>query len=172
MSNTIPDNEERLPSLTIANSSERKNRHRISEHRAEQRFYKSLRRNGVYNFHVAHKVMRGVPDRYAVGGNWIELKSIPLDRSVSPVRYFSHDQRNFLADIHDRGDRAWACIIFQVDRGEPLWLIKPWHKLLPLGKLTASWIEQHCFPYRTDEDLDAYTAQFFSRVYDRYSDYD
>lgn len=68
-----------------------------------------------FSFHNDPTVMPGIPDRYVVGGNWIEFKNeITFDRTSKAL----NRQRKWLSLLHNASDKAWVCALI----GELLYL--------------------------------------------------
>ncbi len=145
----------------------RRQKNRISEATFEGKFAKILKTGGLYSWHTSDQFKPGVPDRYVVGGNWIEFKAIPFTgkRAMTPVRFFSPAQKNELTRLHDNGDRAWVCILFQPEQGEATVMLCPWVVLRDKGQMTPVEIDNACMPgalqwvveSRFNMDLDRYS---------------
>lgn len=155
----------------------RRSKSRISEATFEGKFAKSLKRLGLYNWHTADNFKPGVPDRYVVGGNWIEFKAIPYvgTRQITPTRFFKPAQQNELTRLHEAGDRAWVCILFQPEQGDARVLLCPWVVLRDFGPMKPDEIEELALPCSTADSLDWLIGKRFSRELagdDRYSRYE
>lgn len=70
----------------------------------------------------------GIPDRYVVGGRWIEFKQIKWAgvRAVSPIRQFSGPQIRVLDKFTEAGDDCWVAILFQDTGGSMRSMFYPW----------------------------------------------
>lgn len=124
---------------------------------------------GLFTYHVAERYYAGIPDRYVVGGNWVEFKVIGYsgNRKVNPHRLFSPSQRVFLDKFSNSGDRTWACIGFQGPDGPQTCVIAPWHEFREHGQWSPEQIKSSGVP--VGKDLEGYVRLFFGREYERYS---
>ena len=149
---------------------------RSTEAAFEKKFAAALMRRGIFSWHTAEKFISGIPDRYVVHGNWIEFKAIPYTgrRRLTPQRFFSPSQKLWLNKLDQVGDRAWACILFQPENGEPRVLLCPWPALVRHGPMTPLEIEAHTYLGRTEAGMDYLVGERFSKDdgWDRWSNYE
>lgn len=73
-----------------------------------------IRSLSLFTYKTAEKFYYGIPDQYVAGGNWIELKKIPVTKWVSPLRFFDTRQVRILNNTCSGGDRGWVLIIWQI----------------------------------------------------------
>ncbi len=159
--------------MVLSVSAPRRQKNRISEAVFEGKFSKCLKAIGLYNWHTSDQFKPGVPDRYVVGGNWIEFKAIPYTgkRAMTPERFFSPAQKNELTRLHERGDRAWVCILFQPERGDATVLLCPWVVLRDQGQMTRAEIESASMPCGSTEALTWLIEKRFNMKAERFSSY-
>lgn len=84
---------------------------------------------GKMNWHTADKWQKGRPDRYVVGGNHIEFKSVVCTKRVEIIRFFKPEQIIMLDQIVSRStDRAFACVRVCVPKqyGDDRLIFEPW----------------------------------------------
>jgi len=149
-----------------------KTRSRSTEAAFEKRFAKALTRLGLLSYHTSEKFISGIPDRYVVGGNWIEFKAIPYTgkRQITPVRFFSASQKLWMNRLGEAGDRVWVCILFQPENGNPLAILCPWVALNDFGPMSPKQISEFGTPVYKDIDLYNFVSQRFGLNQDRFSD--
>jgi hypothetical protein len=111
----------------------------LSESEFEIKIAKIMGDLGIWSYHVNEKMYQGVPDRYVVGGRWIEFKQCALRYHISPMRLFRQSQRTFLTKFLEVGDKPYACILFQFRSEQRRAVLKPWSELLHEGD--AKWDE-------------------------------
>lgn len=142
-----------------------------TEARFEARVAEVLKSLGLFSYHVAERWYAGIPDRYVVGGNWIEFKVVPCSgkRSVNPVRLFKPHQRNFLDKFSASGDRTWACVMFQPENGEPHMVIQPWHRFSKHGPWTMGEVKIEGVHGGDKKMFACYISGLFGLKYDRFS---
>lgn len=159
--------------MVLSVSAPRRQKNRISEATFEGKLAKALKARGLYSWHTSDQFKPGVPDRYVVGGNWIEIKAIPYTgkRAITPVRFFAPCQKNELDRLHERGDRAWACILFQPEQGEATVLLCPWIVLRDKGQMTRTEIEDASIACGSAAALQYVVDTRFNTNDDRYSNY-
>lgn len=143
-------------------------RQSTTEARFEKRVASCLAELGLMSYHTSEKYYAGIPDRYVVGGNWIEFKILPCGgrRSVSPRSKFKPQQKQYLSKFHENGDRTWACIMFQPKHGEAYIVLVPWHRM------QSQWtrLDWQRLGVKADGgDLLGYFQKFFGPWYDRFS---
>ena len=100
-----------------------------TEKNFELRLGKALNSLGLLNWHTHELNLPGVPDRYVVGGNWIECKVRPWTgkKGFGPRKcVVKESQINFLNRLVDNGDRAWLCILLKAWRTSGRGIILPW----------------------------------------------
>jgi len=131
----------------------------------EKRVADVLKKLGLFSYHVAERWYAGIPDRYVVGGNWIEFKVIPCSgtRAVNPYRLFKPGQRNFLDKFAKSGDRTWACVMFQPEAGEPYMILLPWHEFREHGKWTMDQVQQEGVYGGDRKAFEAYISNLFGK---------
>lgn len=136
------------------------------ESRFERRVADALKKLGLFSYHVAERWYAGIPDRYVVGGNWIEFKVIPCSgtRAVNPIRLFKPAQRNFLDKFAASGDRTWACVMFQPEKGEPHMVLLPWHTLREHGPWTMDEVKSEGVYGGDRIAFEAYIAKRFGKA--------
>jgi hypothetical protein len=131
--------------LTVAANSNRVRR--TTEKSVEDYIGALLTSMGHLNWHTADKWQKGLPDRYVVGGNHIEFKSLVCKRSIDMLRFFDPAQIVKLDEIDRTNDRAFACAKVETPNGAFL-ILEEWHQFKTLGVLTAKQIEKRFAPYR------------------------
>jgi len=151
--------------LTVRTSAP--NRSGPPERRFEKRTADILKKLGLFSYHTAERWYAGIPDRYVVGGNWIEFKVIPCSgvRAVNPYRLFKPAQRNLLDKFDASGDRTWACVMFQPSKGEPHMILFPWHVFRAHGPWTVDDILQGGVYTGDTKAMTAYIASRFGKKY-------
>lgn len=159
--------------MVLSVKTPRRQKNCISEAVFEGKFAKCLTAIGLYNYHTADQFKPGVPDRYVVGGNWIEFKAIPYsgNRAITPERFFDPVQKNELTRLHDGGDRAWVCILFQPEHGEATVLLCPWVALRDKGKMTQYDIDEATVACDATDRLKWLVGTRFNMNDNRYSIY-
>ena len=110
----------------------------------ERKFMKQATRAGILSYHTTDSVKTGIPDRYVVGGRWIEFKIILFagTRKLDPLVHFSPAQKNWMDNLVGAGDECWANILFQTSDGEERFFMMPWEMLRDWGKMTPENIHQ------------------------------
>ncbi len=141
------------------------------ESRFEKRVAEVLKQLGLFSYHVAERWYAGIPDRYVVGGNWIEFKVVPCSgkRRVNPYRLFSPGQRNFLDKFSKSGDRTWACVMFQPYEGEPYMVLLPWHDFREHGSWSMDQVEDWGVDTGDKFAFLKYINDRFGKSFDRFS---
>lgn len=139
----------------------------------EKKFAAALWRAGLKSHHTAEKFIQGMPDRYVMGGNWVEIKQIPYTgtRKITPSRFFSPAQRLWLDGLHAGGDRTWALVLFQGDGGDPHVILCPWVVLRDAGQMSPAQIEEVSYSCSTKADMDDMVIFRFDREIERFSNY-
>jgi hypothetical protein len=143
-------------------------RQSTTEARFEKRVAQILEELGLFSFHTSEKYIAGIPDRYVVGGNWIEFKVFPCDgrRRVNSHRLFEPEQKLYLRKLHESGDRTWVAIMFQPTNGDAYIVVKPWHALQETW-ISATWTIEGV---RAKSDcLHGYIQERFNSHYPRFS---
>jgi len=159
--------------MVLSVKAPRRQKNRISEATFEGKFGKGLKVRGLYSWHTSDQFKPGVPDRYVVGGNWIEFKAIPYTgkRAITPERFLSPAQKNELTRLHESGDRAWVCILFQPEQGEATVMLCPWVVLRDKGQMTRAEIEDASLACGTAAALQWVIDTRFNLNDERYSVY-
>lgn len=122
-------------------SSFEKKERKVREGAFEDTFAKALLAAGYPSEHMNMRDA-GWPDRYVVGGIWIELKVI----DVLGIRTeLEKEQKIRLNLLHQMGDRTFYCAKF-----EHSIILKPW----PLIRATEKLCDVERYAYRTREDLE------------------
>lgn len=100
----------------------------FTEAKYEKAFAKALAGLGQFSYHTAERFYMGIPDRYVVGGRWIEFKQIKWAgvRAVSPTRQFSGPQIRTLDKFQEAGDETWVAVLFQTPGGSMRSMFLPW----------------------------------------------
>lgn len=80
-----------------------------SETWLEKKLAAGLTARGLLNFHMSDPTKPGIPDRYVVGGNWIEVKQ---GKTFADLRSGFDRQRTFL-DKLEHGDNTFVCALWQ-----------------------------------------------------------
>lgn len=136
----------------------------------EKRVAQVLTSIGLENRHTSDR-QEGIPDRYVVGGNWIEFKVVPCSgrRSVDPERLFTPAQRNFLSRWTEKGDRTWAAVMFQPDNDKSSIIILPWSCFKGHGKWSMAEVHERGVD---GGGLRQYISDRFGRGYSRFSNWE
>ena len=139
----------------------------------EKKFAAALLRAGIKSHHTAEKFVQGMPDRYVMGGNWVEIKQIAYTgtRKITPSRLFSPAQRLWLDDLHGGGDRAWALVLFQGHGGDPQVILCPWMVLRVAGQMDPVQIAEVSYVCKTMADFDNLIEGRFGTEFNRFSNY-
>lgn len=96
----------------------------INEAALEARLSKILDQSGLLNWHNDPEMYPGIPDRYVVGGNWIELKVEPsFQRTMAKIER----QRAWLDKLTEAGDMTWVVALVKGKIGQdPLLYAESW----------------------------------------------
>ena len=122
-----------------------KRRARVTETSFEKAFAKALLACGLKSWHMNCREA-GWPDRYVVGGIWIEFKvvdALGINNGTEP------EQRAKLHELERSGDKAFYCARF-----EDKVVIAPWHAVA--GKSLA---HVPRYAYRDGRDLEQIVQQ-------------
>ena len=113
----------------------------------ERRFAIYLDDMGIMSRHNSDRYEIGIPDRYVVGGNWIEFKVMDISgkRKVKPLRLFETEQKNKLTEYHEAGDRSWVAIQFQ-GKIDPIVLFLPWYRFKDHGPWSFDQLKEAGWP--------------------------
>lgn len=100
----------------------------VTEAQYEAKFAKALHQQGHFSYHTAERFYLGIPDRYVVGGRWIEFKQVKWigTRPVSPIRQFNPGQIRTLDRLSKAGDDPWVALLFQTPAGDLASCFLPW----------------------------------------------
>lgn len=139
-----------------------------TEARFEKRVADCLEKIGLMSFHTSEKYVAGIPDRYVVGGNWIEFKVYPCGggRRVNAHRLFSEQQKNYLSAFHRNGDRTWVAVMFQPIHSDAYIVIEPWRSFRQYWR-REDW--ECCGIHAKRDNLLEYVRVRFDQSYDRCS---
>lgn len=86
---------------------------------------------GLWNWKPYERARAGIPDRYVIGGNWIEFKHViyPMrnDRNLLRTngKVFSPAQIRTMDDLVAAGDRVFVCILISTPSFERV-LLEQW----------------------------------------------
>lgn len=127
-----------MPSNLSVNKESRK-ASKSTEGRQEKRVAQILSDFGLFSYHTADRFTPGVPDRYMVGGTWIEFKILACrgNRPIFLTRGFTPAQKNWLKNLHDKGDFTFGCIFVYPEVGDPRMILRPWWYLAANPKWDA-----------------------------------
>lgn len=158
---------------------------KVKESTFEKRLGEYLKGLGVYNRHLTDQAYSGIPDRYAIGGNWIECKVKHLyglnRKHFSVVNQVTVLQDKTLLDLDRHGDRAWLALLIIDGRTETERRLTRWpalydkvivgpYRLLKEQKWGLDDIEKHSCPWKP-EPVKEYLSYFFGPNYERFSNY-
>lgn len=156
--------------LFVADSS-RERRRRVVEDTVEKDFMWALDQLGLVNRHFYDR-FGGVPDRYIVGGNWLEFKSVAYVKHVNVFNHLEVDQRRHLAMFHNGGDRSFA-VVMLCDPDTRRLLICPWPSVERATKVTAAWANNHLPEINDKQDMKLAVSAWFGKHHgERNSRYD
>ena len=129
---------------------------------------------GLFNYKTAERLYAGAPDRYIVGGNWIEFKGYPYAGRVetsNPMRMFKPGQRRFNERLYKAGDRPWVGVFWVLGErnAEVRMTLMPW----PVFRDTGHWTMEHIVSVSCPvDDMKHYISERFGKNFERFSDYD
>lgn len=93
---------------------------RSTEASFERRFADRLSEMGIYSRHMSDHVP-GLPDRYVVGGVWIEFKSLYRAKSVfTCFEGMSPEQHRTAGDLVKAGDQVFWCALLATNDGKKI----------------------------------------------------
>lgn len=73
---------------------------------------------GLWSRHMSDK-FSGVPDRYLIGGRWVELKSLDYARGEVPYGSgLSVEQKRVCGELVARGDEVWYMALITTNKGQ------------------------------------------------------
>lgn len=90
-----------------------------NENALEKRVAAALRSLGLYSHHNDATTYPGIPDRYVVGGQWIEFKREATTKAT--IKSLDR-QRKWLDALHQAGDKPWVCCWI-----DGFMYFEPWH---------------------------------------------
>jgi len=125
----------------------------------ERKFMKQVTRAGILSYHTTDAMLSGIPDRYLVGGRWIEFKIILWagTRKLDPLVHFSPAQKMWMDNLVKAGDECWANILFQRADGEERFMMMDWRELRGFGSMTPVDIDCNTYPITViDEFIRSY----------------
>lgn len=124
--------------LTVSSSS--KGPRRVTEKSFEKAFGRALEACGRTNWHMNCREA-GWPDRYVVGGIWIEFKSLDVFGKDNGTE---KEQRAKMSELERAGDRVFYCAVSQKRV-----ICAPWHTIkgADLSCITS-------YAYRDKRDLE------------------
>ena len=159
-----------MPSKLSVNKDSRKPS-KSTESSQEKRVAAILADFGLFSYHTADRHTPGVPDRYIVGGSWIEFKVLPCrgNRPVFLTRGFSPPQKNWLKNLHDKGDFTFGCVFVYPEMGEPRMVFRPWWYLAANPKWDMKRIQDEGRRMDTDR-IRLELASWFGPEHARYVD--
>lgn len=158
---------------------------KIKESTFEKRLGDYLKGLGVYNRHLTDQAYSGIPDRYAVGGNWIECKVKQLyslkTKKIGLVSQVTELQKKTLLDLEKNGDRAWFAILILDGRTDAERRLMRWpdlydkiiigpYRVIRETEWTMDNIAKHSCPWKP-EPVKEYLSYFFGPNYERFSNY-
>jgi hypothetical protein len=128
---------------------------------------------GIFSWHCSDRHYLGVPDRYIVGGNWMEFKVLPFSgkRLFTPGRDIDPAQIGRLDRFVAAGDRSWIAILMQQPQGGSFAYLSPWPIFKALDpRWTNKDVLERCVPYNNNQDnLNRLFREWFGNVHERYS---
>lgn len=142
----------------------------LTEAQREARVMKLIRALGVWDRKMAHRWLKGVPDRYLAGGNWIEFKQVEvsLRRPFALLRGVTADQHSFLTDAHAGGDRTYICVFVVNDENRAKMILLPYWYASTRHMWSKEMVNKWGVDYRSVEMVD-YLDRVFGSEYARNS---
>lgn len=89
---------------------------------------RAIRKLGIYTYKTSDRANAGVPDIYAVGGNWIEGKLIPMPtlRAITILSRIDPAQKIFMNGLTLGGDNCLVACYFFNEHGIRYFMLVPW----------------------------------------------
>lgn len=145
-------------------------RKRVTEDHIEKQFLWALDELDLKSMHFYDR-FGGVPDRYVIGGNWLEFKSLAYVKHVNAFAHFEADQKRKLATFHNAGDRSFGVVLLCNEYENHL-LIAPWPSLVNCTKITFAWAKEHLPLIEDKWDVKEAASKWFSKSLQGNSRYD